>query len=73
MEILRSYLQSLPTAAAREEYATRAGTTLGYLWKLIYTNGRVGGVIARRLDEESGGVVPRAVLRPDIFGETTNE
>lgn len=71
MEILRAYLKTL-SPAAQADYAKRAGTTIGYIKKVLYTGQQVGGRIARRLDEESAGAVPRAELRPDIFGENPN-
>lgn len=66
MDSLRLYLKRL-TLDERENYARRAGTTLGYLMKAIYTKPKMGGSLCRRLDEESGGAVPRASLRPDIW------
>lgn len=50
------------------EYAQRAGTTVGYLRKAISKGQRFDGALARRLDEESRGVVSRYRLRPDVFG-----
>jgi len=70
MESLRSYLEKL-AVPQQHEYAERAGTSLGYLRKSLSVRSRFGGVLARRLDEASGGAVPRHELRPDIFGEGT--
>jgi len=67
MNILRQYLLTLPPQQ-RADYARRAGTTLNYLNKAISVGHRFGGVLARRLDEASGGIVSRHELRPDIFG-----
>jgi len=68
MESLRAYLAKL-TVPQQHEYAERAGTSLGYLRKSLSLGTRFGGVLARRLDEASGGEVSRYALRPDIFGE----
>jgi len=68
MESLRAYLAKL-AVPQQHEYAERAGTSLGYLRKSLSVGSRFGGVLARRLDEASGGEVPRYELRPDIFGE----
>jgi len=67
MESLRTYLSSL-TPQQQDDYALRAGTTIGYLRKALCVQQRFGGVLARRLDEASNGVVSRHALRPDIFG-----
>lgn len=66
METLRAYLATL-TPDAQADYATRAGTTIGYLRKALSTKPRLDGALARRLDEESNGAVDRVDLRPDIF------
>lgn len=66
MDTLRAYLASLsPDAQIR--YAARAGTTIGYLRKALSKGHRFDGALARRLDEESDGVVCRYELRPDVF------
>lgn len=63
---LRSYLKSLDSPGAREEYAKRAGTTLGYLRKVISTKQGIGLKLAVRLAQESGGALQIEALRPDI-------
>lgn len=68
MKSLRAYLGKL-AVAQQHEYASRAGTSLGYLRKSLCVGSRFGGVLARRLDEASEGQVPRQELRPDIFGK----
>lgn len=67
MDTLRTYLATL-TPAEQAAFASRAGTTIGYLRKALSTRQRIGGAIVRRLDEESGGQVSRHELRPDVFG-----
>jgi len=68
MEKLREYLNTL-SHAEKLAFAHRAGTTLGYLQKALCVASRFGGVLARRLDEASGGFISKHELRPDIFGE----
>lgn len=66
MQLLRAYLNSLsvPEQAA---YARRCGTTIGSLRKALSVNQKLEGAVCRLLDMESGGAVPRASLRPDIW------
>jgi len=72
MKSLRAYLDKL-AVTDQHDYASRAGTSLGYLRKSLCVGSRFGGVLARRLDEASSGEVPRYELRPDIFGEGPGE
>lgn len=72
MESLRQYLNSLPPSE-QSAYAKRCGTTIGYLRKALSTKPNLDGALARRLDEESGGKVPRSELRPDVFGTESDE
>ena len=51
----------------REDYARRAGTTIKYLPLLTGGHRKAGPELARRLSEESGGVVPLSEIRPDIW------
>jgi hypothetical protein len=68
MDSLRAYLTTLSTAE-QAEFATRCGTTIGYLRKALSTKPRFDGALVRKLWEESDGAVIREELRPDIFGE----
>jgi hypothetical protein len=68
MNSLRTYLATL-SKADQAAYATRCGTTIGYLRKALSTKPRLDGALVRRLWEESGGVVVREELRPDIWAE----
>ncbi len=67
MNTLRAYLATL-TPPAQADYASRAGTSIGYLRKALSKGQRFDGALARRLDEESRGCVSRYELRPDVFG-----
>ena len=66
MQTLRDYLSTL-TPDAQADYAKRSGTTIGYLRKALSKGQKFDGALARKLDEESGGLVCRATLRPDIW------
>lgn len=68
MQTLRTFLATMPVQE-QADYASRAGTTIGYLRKALSKGQRFDGALARRLDEESGGEVSRFELRPDIFGQ----
>lgn len=66
METLRSYLSTL-TPADQAEFATRAGTTIGYLRKALSKRQRFDGALVRQLNLESAGSVSLTDLRPDIW------
>ncbi len=68
METLRTYLNSIPVSE-QADYAIRCDTTIGYLRKALSTQAKLDGALCRKLDEESGGLVPRSTLRPDIWPE----
>jgi len=71
MNELRQYLNNLD-AKSQAEFAQRCGTTIGYLRKACSTRPRLDGALCRLLEEESGGAVKKAVLRPDIWPEQIN-
>lgn len=66
MELLRTYLNSLPTAE-QEAYARRCGTTIGYLRKALVKRPKFDGALALALEAESDNRVTRQSLRPDIW------
>ena len=66
METLRSYLSTL-IPADQAEFASRAGTTIGYLRKALSKGQRFDGALVRRLSLESAGSVSLTDLRPDIW------
>jgi DNA-binding transcriptional regulator YdaS (Cro superfamily) len=65
MESLRAYLNDLDPNA-QDDFASRCGTTVGYLRKAISVGQRIseGTVIA--IERESGGKVRCEALRPDV-------
>ncbi|MEN5117471.1 hypothetical protein ABE488_09080 [Luteimonas sp. TWI662] len=72
MDTLRNFLATMPPDG-QAAYAQRAGTTIGYLRKALSKGQRFDGALARRLDEQSDGAVSRHELRPDIFGEISDD
>src|SRR5262249_41912072 len=62
MESLRCYLKNLDPAQ-RLAFATRCGTTLGYLRKVPSTRGRISESLAIRIDKHSGGTAPGQDIR----------
>lgn len=50
------------------EVAAAAGTKVSYMRLIGCGAKRPSGVLARRLDEVTGGELDRRELRPDIFG-----
>ena len=65
MENLLQYINQLDPEA-REDFARRCGTTLGYLRKAISTSQRLSEILCIRIAVESGGQVLCADLRPDV-------
>lgn len=72
MDTLLHYLNSL-SPSEQAAYAARCGTTVGYLRKAISKRQRFDGALARLLDEQSGGYVKKAMLRPDIWPELAEQ
>lgn len=65
METLRSYLNGRKPDE-QEDFARRAGTTIGYLRKVLSTKKPIGAEIVIALERESGGEVRCEDLRPDV-------
>lgn len=61
---LKAHLKSLGTSR-QKVFASSASTTVGYLRKVISTNGAIGPALAMRLESASSGAVMRWDLRPD--------
>lgn len=66
---LRRFFLSLPSAAARAEFAERAGTKKLYVHQLICEKSRrkASPDLARRISAASDGVVALHEIRPDIW------
>ena len=61
---LRSYINSLPPRE-QEDFASRAGTTIGYLRKAISVKAAFGAELAVNIERASSGAVTRKDLFPD--------
>lgn len=55
----------------RERVATAVQTSVAYLYQLAGGHRRPGIDLAKRLASETG--VPRAALRPDVWGDVEHE
>lgn len=65
MEKLQDYLNGM-APPSQIEFATRCGTTIGYLRKAISTRQRLSEGLCLRIRAESAGVVQPADLLPDV-------
>jgi DNA-binding transcriptional regulator YdaS (Cro superfamily) len=65
MNTLRLYLNSLPVAE-QQAFAKRAGTSVGYLRKLISLKQSPGAGLAVNLARESQGALTLESLRSDV-------
>lgn len=63
---LKTYYLGLPREE-RESFCNEAETTDGYMNQLINGHKRAGTGLAKRLHKASGGKVPLAVIRPDVW------
>lgn len=65
MHILIDYINALPVAA-RDGFAARCGTTIGYLRKAVSVGQRIKAETCINIERESGGAVACEDLRPDV-------
>ena len=65
MDTLLRYLNSL-CVSEQSDFATRCGTSVGYLRKAISSGQRIGERIVINIERESGGAVRCEDLRPDV-------
>jgi len=65
MKSLHQYLNGL-SPAQQQEYATRCGTTVGYLRKAISKGQRLGEGLCINLEKWSGSAVRLEDVRPDV-------
>lgn len=56
----------------RERVALEAGTTVAYLWQLAGQHRAPSPGLCKRLENATGGRIPRYILRPDIWTEPDN-
>lgn len=64
---LADYLKTL-TSDQRILVAKKAGTTREYLVQLAGGHRKASALLAKRLEDATGGKVAKSELRPDIFG-----
>lgn len=65
MDKLLAYLNSLSTQAQRD-FATRCGTSVGYLRKAVSTGQQLGESLCINIDRESAGHVRCEDLAPSV-------
>lgn len=65
MDKLLAYLNSLG-ANEREDFATRSGTSVGYIRKACSIGQQIGADLCIELERESGGAVRCEDLRSDV-------
>lgn len=63
---LLEYLKGLLTDEARVAFASECHTTIQNLYQIGY-GGSVSAKLAKAISEQSGNLVPKSDLRPDIF------
>lgn len=63
---LIDYIKKMPTNSEREDFATRCGTTFGYLKLVMYGNRNCSAALAVKIDKESKGAVSCDDLCPDV-------
>jgi DNA-binding transcriptional regulator YdaS (Cro superfamily) len=66
---LNAYLSSEP--GARKALADAIGSSPDYLWQIAtaWKGRRASPALAAKIEEATAGVVTRAELRPDIWGD----
>lgn len=65
MKAVLTYLATLPPAE-RDAFASRCGTSVGYLRKAVSVGQRIGESLAIAIERESGRAVTVEQLRPDV-------
>lgn len=66
MHTFRDYWLSMKPGVAREEFALRCGSTVGYLNLVSSGNAKPGEKLAINIERETGGTVPVEQMRPDV-------
>lgn len=65
MDKLLAYINNLPVEA-RDDFAKRAGTTVGYLRKAVSIGSRMGVELCIAIERASDGALMVEDLRPDV-------
>lgn len=64
---MKEYWDTL-TKAEQNALAKRVGSSSGYLRLVFNGYKKAGFSLAKKIEEETGGLVTRIQLRPDIYG-----
>lgn len=64
-----TFLQWVDSLGSQAEAARRLGCTPGLVWQWINGIRPISPIMARKIEDASGGIVRREILRPDIFGD----
>lgn len=64
---MKLYWQSL-SAKQKDDLAEALGCNRTYLAQIACGARRASPMLARRIDEHSGGLCSKEILRPDVFG-----
>jgi len=65
MDIFHAYFKDLPKPE-REAFATQVGTSVAYLWQIIYGQRRCSESMAIEIEKASGRAVRVEDVRPDV-------
>lgn len=65
MDTLRAYFKSL-SKDERETFAKEVGTSVAYVWQIIYGQRRCKEGLAIEISKATHGAVPLMDLRPDV-------
>ena len=63
---MKEYLR-LTKPEDRELLAKKVGSSVGYFIQIAGGHRQPSPMLAKRLDEATGGVLPKETLRPDIY------
>jgi DNA-binding transcriptional regulator YdaS (Cro superfamily) len=65
--MIKKYWKSL-NRPAKDDLATRLGTTTEYLRQVFLYDKPAGAIMARGIERETAGAITAVELRPDLFG-----
>lgn len=68
MEALKRYMVNL-SPSEKKDFATRCGTTLNYLRKVMSTGQKIGPELCVQIEKQSSGAVSRQLLSPTNWRE----
>lgn len=68
---LKKYIRPM-SMEEREAFAEKVGSSVGYFELLICGARQAGAELAKTLERESKGAIPKEASRPDLWGEPVN-